>query len=252
MITFRTAKQCGHADYGWLQARYTFSFGHFFDPQMLGYASLRVLNQEVLAVGAAFQPRAYPSVDILNLILQGQAEYRDSEGRHIQVATGDALLLAAQAGVTYSEQNIGSTPLTRLQLWMDACPSRENAGVQRLALSDQPHLLLASPDGEDGSLQLRQQAWVHHVRLEAGQSLMLELKGSRAYLQSVHGTINIDSPLETAPPPRHGGAGQGDSAEGAANPTLLTCGDGAFIHNERRVRLRAQTPLRALLIDLAD
>lgn len=45
MIITRTAKQCGKADYGWLQARYTFSFGHYFDPKLLGYASLRVLNQ---------------------------------------------------------------------------------------------------------------------------------------------------------------------------------------------------------------
>lgn len=44
MITTRTAKQCGQADFGWLQARYTFSFGHYFDPKLLGYASLRVLN----------------------------------------------------------------------------------------------------------------------------------------------------------------------------------------------------------------
>ena len=62
MITTRTAKQCGQADYGWLQARYTFSFGHYFDPKLLGYASLRVLNQEVLAPGASFQPRTYPKV----------------------------------------------------------------------------------------------------------------------------------------------------------------------------------------------
>lgn len=45
MITTRTAKQCGQADFGWLQARYTFSFGHYFDPKLLGYASLRVLNE---------------------------------------------------------------------------------------------------------------------------------------------------------------------------------------------------------------
>lgn len=72
MITTRTAKQCGQADYGWLQARYTFSFGHYFDPKLLGYASLRVLNREVLAPGASFQPRTYPKVDIVNLILEGK------------------------------------------------------------------------------------------------------------------------------------------------------------------------------------
>lgn len=106
MITTRTAKQCGQADYGWLQARYTFSFGHYFDPTLLGYASLRVLNQEVLAPGASFQPRTYPKVDILNLILDGEAEYRDSDGNHVQAKAGEALLLAAQPGISYSEHNI--------------------------------------------------------------------------------------------------------------------------------------------------
>ena len=231
MITYRTVKQCGHADYGWLQARYTFSFGHYFDPRMLGYASLRVLNQEVLAVGAAFQPRTYPRADIFNLILQGQAEYRDSDGNHIQAATGDAVLLSAQPGVSYSEHNIGSTALTRMQLWLDACPARENPLLQRLALADRPQVLLASPDGEQGSLQLRQQAWIRHIDMAAGQNLALELRGTRAYLQSIHGGADVANP--------------------DTNLVSLTCGDGAFIHDEQQVRVSALTPLRALLIDLA-
>ncbi len=88
MITTRSASACGLADFGWLQARYSFSFGHYFDPKLMGYASLRVLNQEVLAPGAAFQPRTYPQVDVLNIVLQGEAEYRDSEGNHITVREG--------------------------------------------------------------------------------------------------------------------------------------------------------------------
>ena len=136
MITTRTARQCGQADYGWLQARYTFSFGHYFDPKLLGYASLRVLNQEVLAPGAAFQPRTYPKVDILNVILDGEAEYRDSEGNHVQASAGEALLLSTQPGVSYSEHNLSKDkPLTRMQLWLDACPQRENPLIQKLALN---------------------------------------------------------------------------------------------------------------------
>ena len=108
MITTRTAKQCGQADFGWLQARYTFSFGHYFDPKLLGYASLRVLNQEVLAPGASFQPRTWPKVDVLNLILEGVAEYRDSEGNHVQAQAGEALLRAAPPGPSVSLLHIRS------------------------------------------------------------------------------------------------------------------------------------------------
>ncbi|EHG7613419.1 pirin family protein [Citrobacter sedlakii] len=231
MITTRTAKQCGQADYGWLQARYTFSFGHYFDPKLLGYASLRVLNQEVLAPGAAFQPRTYPKVDILNLILEGVAEYRDSDGNHVQAKAGEALLLATQPGISYSEHNISKDkPLTRMQLWLDACPERENASVQKTTLEKAKQQLIASPDGENGSLQLRQQVWVHHVELKEGESLRFQLHGPRAYLQSIHGTFH---------------AVTHDEAREA-----LACGDGAFIRDEANITLVADSPLRALLIDL--
>ncbi|POT54934.1 pirin family protein [Citrobacter amalonaticus] len=231
MITTRTAKQCGQADYGWLQARYTFSFGHYFDPKLLGYASLRVLNQEVLAPGACFQPRTWPKVDVLNLILEGVAEYRDSEGNHVQAKAGEALLLAAQPGINYSEHNISKDkPLTRMQLWLDACPQRENARVQKVSLTLDKQQLIASPDGVQKSLQLRQQAWVHHITLEKGESVDFQLHGPRAYLQSIHGTFHAVT----------------HNKEREA----LTCGDGAFIRDEANITLVADTPLRALLIDL--
>ncbi|MFC0228192.1 pirin family protein [Serratia aquatilis] len=231
MITCRTAKQCGQADFGWLQARYTFSFGHYFDPKLMGYASLRVLNQEVLAPGASFQPRTYPNVDILNLILQGEAEYRDSDGNTLRATTGDVLLLATQSGLSYSEQNISNvTPLTRMQLWLEACPERGNDRVQRLNLSSHPHSLLASPDGAQGSLQLRQEIWIHHLDLAAGEQQTLILNGERAYLQSIHGTAKVN--------------GEQHSSQN------LTCGDGAFICDEKHLTIQAETPLRALLIDL--
>ncbi|MCW1873515.1 pirin family protein [Erwinia sp. INIA-01] len=232
MIVSRTAQQCGKADYGWLQARYTFSFGHYFDPKLLGYASLRVLNQEVLAPGASFQPRTYPKVDVLNLILQGEAEYRDSEGNHETARAGEALLLATQPGISYSEHNISKeSSLTRLQLWLDACPERENNRVQRIAVpEDKTCTLLASPDGSEGSLQLRQQVWIHHVVLQPGESYQVPLHGPRAYLQSIHGAF-------TAVTHSH-------------EQEALTCGDGAFLREEESVLLTAETPLRALVIDL--
>lgn len=232
MITSRTAKECGSADFGWLQARYTFSFGHYFDPKLMGYASLRVLNQEVLSPGASFQPRTYPRVDVLNLVLQGSAEYRDSEGNSMQVSAGEAALLSTQANVSYSELNTSTTqPLTRMQLWLDACPEHENPLTQKMVLPEATHFLLASPDGEKGSLQLRQNVWIHQLTLAAGEEITLPVRGPRAYLQSIHGQID---------------------AQGSVSRELqkLACGDGAFIHQENSLTVSASTPLWALLIDM--
>jgi len=204
---------------------------HHFDPKLLGYASLRVLNQEVLAPGASFQPRTYPKVDILNLILEGEAEYRDSEGNHVQAKAGEALLIATQPGISYSEHNLSKDKtLARIQLWLYACPERDSPPLQKIDLQDGKQQLLASPDGSVGSLQLRQQIWLHHIALDKGERLSFQLHGPRAYLQSIHGTVHALTPAEER--------------------EALTCGDGAFIRDEANVTLVADTPLRALLIDL--
>ncbi|MBV4368117.1 pirin family protein [Erwinia phyllosphaerae] len=234
MIISRSVQQCGKADYGWLQARYTFSFGHYFDPKLLGYASLRVLNQEVLTPGASFQPRTYPKVDVLNLILQGEAEYRDSDGNDVVAQAGEALLLATQPGNSYSEHNISKEQsLTRMQLWLDACPQRENAAIQRLSIPQNARCtLLASPDGAQQSLQLRQQAWVYHLQLQPGEAHTLPLNGSRAYLQSIHGSLQVTAPSH--------------------EEQALACGDGAFIQEESNVTVKALTPARVLVIDLSE
>lgn len=231
MIICRTAQQCGQADFGWLQARYTFSFGHYFDPKLMGYGSLRVLNQEVLAPGASCQPRTYPNVDILSLILQGEIEYRDNDGHTIRAGVGEALLLATHPGLSYSARNISNTsPLTQMQLWLDACPTRSNQQVQRLKLPTQPHALLASPDGEQGSLQLRQQLWIHHLELQPREQKTVALNGTRAYLQSIHGSATVSGVHHPSQP--------------------INCGDGAFIREEKQLTIQAVTPLRVLLIDL--
>ena len=232
MIIPRTAGQCGKADYGWLKARYAFSFGHYFDPNLMGYSVLRALNQEVLAPGASLQPRTFPRVDILNLVLDGDATYRDSEGRHTQAGAGEALLLTTRPGVSYSEYNCNAgAPLTRLQLWLDASAGREAPSIQKCPLTAHGCQLLASPDGNPNCLMLRQQVWIYHLAFTQGETLDIALHGPRAWLQSIHGTSRVS-------------AGENSARE------VLTCGDGAFIHDESLLTLTAETAFQGLLIDL--
>lgn len=233
MITMRTENQCGKADYGWLQARYTFSFGHYFDPKFLNYRTLRVLNQEVLAPKAEFQPKSYPHVDVLNIILQGEAQYRDSEGNNFHARQGDCLLFSARRGIRYSEHNTSDTrPLTRLQLWLNACPQQEARPLQHITLLNKPLTLLASPTSENHSMHLRQQVWISYLVLKPHDSQILSLRGKHAYLQSISGNAIT-----------HGNQ---------SREVKINCGDGVFIQEEQEVLLQAETPFRGLLIDLAD
>ncbi|MEQ5184997.1 pirin family protein [Providencia alcalifaciens] len=233
MMKLRSVNHCGKADYGWLQARYTFSFGHYFDPDLMGFKTLKVLNQEVLAPDNAFQPRVYPHVDIVNIILQGQAEYRDNVGNTVSAKAGECVSFSPRPDLSYSEHNISeTTPLTRLQLWLNACPQQESMPPQKLALAEKDNKLIASPDGDDDSLQLRQKIWISQIYLEPNESKNLVLRGKNAYLQSIHGGLQVS---------------------GKESQSLsMSCNDGLFIQDENSLTLTSDRAFRGLLIDLGE
>lgn len=186
------------------------------------------LFQLLLMLGLTMLFAAFGLMSLMVLIIWAvDPQYR----LNAMIATTVVLLLSTQPGVSYSEHNLSKDKsLTRMQLWLDACPQRENPLIQKLALNMSKQQLIASPEGGMGSLQLRQQVWLHHIVLDKGESANFQLHGPRAYLQSIHGKFHALTHHE----------------EKAA----LTCGDGAFIRDEANITLVADSPLRALLIDL--
>ncbi|WP_029684495.1 pirin family protein [Tatumella saanichensis] len=233
MLTLRQAEKCGTADYGWLKARYSFSFGHYFDPELLGFSHLQVLNQEVLAPGATFQPRSYPKVDVLNLILQGEAEYRSYDGQIAHAAAGDALLLSASGNSIWQESNASQTQeLVRLQLWLATCPQQNAPAVQQRHLPEnRQSVLIASPQGQDDSLQLRQQIHISQITCVPGETRQLQIGGHHCYLQSVFGGLTVTTPQSSQ---------------------SLQCGDGLLVREEPMLTIVAREKTQILLIDCGE
>ena len=50
-IVKRPADARGQSELGWLHSRHTFSFGNYFDPDHMGFRSLRVINDDVVEAG---------------------------------------------------------------------------------------------------------------------------------------------------------------------------------------------------------
>lgn len=176
--------QAGHG--GWLDSRHTFSFGQYYDPQWMGFGALRVINEDRVAGGAGFAPHSHANMEILSLVLEGGLAHKDSSGGGGVIGPGEVQWMSAGHGVQHSEFNASQTePVHFLQVWIQ--PDRVNAAPAYAQRAPQPDddagdwVLIASPDGEAGSLAIRQQARLYRVRLAADGRVATLLDPTRRY-----------------------------------------------------------------------
>ncbi|MFT3897856.1 MAG: pirin family protein [Thermomonas sp.] len=236
MIVERPASERGRVGLGWLDSRHTFSFGHYHDPRWMGFGPLRVINEDRVAPGGGFAPHSHANMEILSVVLSGGLAHRDSTGTDGVIRPGEVQWMSAGHGIQHSEYNASQTePVHFLQIWIQ--PDRVNAPpayAQRMFDPEARHgrwQLLASPDGGDGSLAIRQQAWLRAVRLATGESAEWALDPARRYwLHVASGDAEIAG--------RELGAGDALGFEGEGG-TLALSGRGA-------------EPADILLFDLPD
>ncbi|KXU79895.1 pirin family protein [Aeromonas enteropelogenes] len=227
MMQLRAAEARGKANFGWLDARHSFSFGHYYDPEWMGHSVLRVINQDLVSPGGGFATHPHANMEILTCVLTGTIEHKDSLGHAEQIPAGDFQLMSAGSGIRHSEYNPSqSEPLSLLQIWIEPNEYDTPPGYQQKKIEARPGMtLVASPDGEDGSFRIRQQARVWRVQLEPGESLTWELAGRHGYLQMISGELT-------------------------ANGLAARPGDGVLSRDESSWDLVATSATQALLFDL--
>lgn len=231
-LTVRRSAERGHFDHGWLKTWHSFSFADYHDPAHMGFRSLRVINQDIVAPGAGFPMHGHRDMEIFSYVLEGAIEHRDSMGNHARVLPGQIQVMSAGSGVRHSEANpLPDQPLHLLQIWI--LPNR--AGLrpryaewtptaEQLAA---PKTLVISGDGRDGSARISQDADVYRLKLPAGTSVTHALAAGRgAWLQVIRGRARV---------------GQVD----------LAPGDAASTETAGELRIEATADLEALLFDLA-
>src|SRR5690606_140254 len=198
MQVLRTSAERGHVKAGWLDSRHTFSFGHYHDPAWMGWGPLRVINEDRVAPGAGFPPHGHANMEIISYVLQGGLAHRDDNGGEGVLGPGELQWMGAGHGIEHSEFNASKdVPVHFLQIWIQ--PDRVNAPPSHAQKTFDPQArrgrwaVLASPDGVDGSLSIRQQAWLHGVQLGGGESVAFALKPDRRYwLHLAQGAANVD------------------------------------------------------------
>jgi redox-sensitive bicupin YhaK (pirin superfamily) len=224
MVIERPSASRGHgpAHVTWLDSRHTFSFGDYYDPAWMGFGVLRVINEDRVAPGAGFPTHGHANMEILSYVLSGALSHEDSSGGGGVIRAGELQWMSAGHGVRHSEFNGSQTePVHFLQIWLQ--PDRVNAAPaydQRPAATGEGWQLLASSDGRDGSLAIRQDAQLWAVRPQPGATLARELSASRRYwLHVAQGEVEVNGRA------LHAGDALGFSEE--AGPLQVTGGAGS-------------------------
>ena len=198
-ITIRRSAERGHVDHGWLNARHSFSFGDYYDPEHMAYRSLRVINDDRVAPGKGFGMHPHSSMEIFTYIISGQLEHKDSMGNGRVIKSGEFQYMSAGEGVMHAEANPSSTEEVHLlQIWIT--PSHPG-GAPRYADMDTNALktrnglsLFASGNGRNGSQSMRQEAEIFFGQLDGDESISELPDGAFAhhYLHLIKGSLNID------------------------------------------------------------
>lgn len=231
MLEIRKAADRGHAQHGWLNSHHTFSFAEYYDRAHMGWSALRVINDDTVQAGEGFGAHGHRDMEIFSYVLEGALEHKDSMGSGSVIRPGDVQLMSAGTGVQHSEFNHSRTePVHFLQIWIIPKFSGIKPNYQEKRFSDEEKRgrlrLVVSPDGQDGSLTIVQDARVYAGLLDGDEKIEQPLPAGRhAYVHVARGQLTL-------------------------NGLSLSAGDGVKIADETMLTLAGGENAEVLVFDL--
>ncbi len=230
-IKIRRANERGHALHGWLDSFHTFSFADYYDPQHMGFRSLRVINEDRVEAGKGFGEHSHKDMEILSYVVEGALKHKDSMGHESVINTGDIQKITAGTGIVHSEFNASHTKRVHfLQIWIVPKEKGLNPSYQQFTLPSQdtthPLLLIASSMGGKNIIQFYQDVDLYRGTLKKGQKISHIFPPKRGgWMQMIQGSLELE----------------GHS---------LKAGDGAAIEQQSQISLKALERCEFLLFDL--
>lgn len=198
MRYLRKSKDRGYADHGWLKSYHTFSFADYYDPEFMGFGSLRVINDDFLLAGTGFPLHGHRNMEIVTLVLEGAIEHKDILGNEEIVPYGHIQRMSAGSGIRHSEYNPSKTEdLKLLQVWIEPDTEEVKPRYDRKDFTKEHKTFglktIVSGFNEPNTLDIHQKARIKHGLFEANKSESLTLDPQNKYwLQITKGDLSSD------------------------------------------------------------
>jgi len=231
MIDIRHADERGSVNLGWLDSKHSFSFGHYFDPDHMGFGPLRVINEDRVQPGEGFPTHGHENMEIISYVLDGALEHKDFIGTGSVIRPGDVQRMSAGTGIRHSEYNPSTEhPAHFLQIWIVPDETGIEPGYEQKAFAPADRQgvlkLVAARNGRDGALTLHQDVDLYSSLFKDGDDVSLALRdGRRAWVQVARGSVQV-------------------------NGEALEAGDGVALSNETALRVTAKSDTEVLIFDM--
>ena len=229
MIGIRKSKDRGHANFGWLDAYHSFSFGDYYDPQFTEFGNLRVLNEDKVSAQSGFPLHGHQNMEILTYIISGTLEHQDTLGNKEQIQPGEVQRMSAGRGIRHSEYNPTNDKTTHLfQIWFTPLengiqPSYEQKSFSK-ELEKHPLVLVASQSKKENSVYIHQDIEVFISRWRQPLSIEKKLVDHKmGWLQLAAGELEI-------------------------NGIKIQTGDAAYFKDLDHLQLNSTSPVEFVLI----
>jgi len=231
MNEIRRSNERGYADHGWLKSFHSFSFANYFDPEHVEFGPLRVINEDRVAPGQGFGTHGHRDMEIISYVLSGELAHKDSMGNGSTIRPGDVQRMSAGRGVQHSEFNPSKdNPVHFLQIWIQPDRQRIDPSYEEKRFSSEEKRgrlrVIASPDRDDGSVLIHQDARVYAGLFNGAEQAVLNVKPQRRlYVHVARGSI-------------------------VANDTKLTAGDALKLTEVAQLTLSGGQDAEVIVFDL--
>jgi len=198
VIKIRPADSIYYKHGGWFEARWHFSFDEYYDPENMGFGTMRVFNDDRLVPGAIWPMHPHRDIEGLTYVAEGTFRHQDSLGNGGVFPAGSVQRMTLGSGANHSEQNASETePVRFIQIWImprerGLPPSVEQ---KEFTTADRTNKLLRAigPDREGGSILVHQDASMYLSRLESDATVSHDFRANfGGYLFLMDGAITLN------------------------------------------------------------
>lgn len=196
---FHKSSTRGYANHGWLEARHSFSFAGYYNPERLHFGALRVLNDDKIAGGKGFGMHPHDNMEIITIPLKGALSHRDDMGNGTTIQAGEIQVMSAGKGVFHSEFNANNDHFCELlQIWIFPNIREVEPRYNQIKLDqskmENNFLQILSPNPDDEGVWIHQHAWIHMGVFDSEKKFNYTLKdkANGVYIFLIEGKIKAN------------------------------------------------------------